>query len=109
VLRRAYEESPSCAGNRTATQEGIDDEEFCEYLYLYSISDSDTDSAVCRLVKTARDCHSFYVGRLCGNLFKWLIDRFWLARAEVYYPQCVSDLESDQTPLPPSPASVTVD
>ncbi|RUS80667.1 hypothetical protein EGW08_011571, partial [Elysia chlorotica] len=105
VLERAYAESPSCAGNRTATYLLNTRGFSCETLYLPSINDNTTDSFNCSLIKDTKDCETGYTESLCGNLYVWLLDRFWLATAEEFYPECVSYLESEMSPLPPSPAS----
>ncbi|RUS87371.1 hypothetical protein EGW08_004825, partial [Elysia chlorotica] len=104
ALHRIYEESPTCAGNKSVQQRFIDNEEVC--ISRFEIPNLDeTDSANCGPFKNLRNCDRNFVRSLCGDLYGWFSDRLWLAIAKVYFPICVSDLESDQQPFPPSPAS----
>ncbi|RUS78068.1 hypothetical protein EGW08_014180, partial [Elysia chlorotica] len=105
VLERIYEESP-CVGNITVYSSYINNGLVCNSLYdLSSITENTTDSEMCSIVKGNRNCDSAFIRNACGDLYGWLIERFWLAAAEVFFPQCVSDLESDQISLPPNQTS----
>ncbi|RUS72572.1 hypothetical protein EGW08_019658, partial [Elysia chlorotica] len=105
---RLYEESPSssCIGNRTLVLETFwANRKFCNKLYKYSVNETTPDSERCRILKEKRNCDRNFVVSLCGDLYGWIIDRFYLSQSEEYNPECVSDLEKDQTPIPPKPAS----
>ncbi|RUS73938.1 hypothetical protein EGW08_018295 [Elysia chlorotica] len=99
-----YEESPSCVGNYSVLYLIMDNEMLCNNRLNISLG-NDTDPAICGPFKELRNCVGDFYRGLCGDLYAWFNDRLWLAVAEVFFLQCVSDLESDQTPVPPIPAS----
>ncbi|RUS79488.1 hypothetical protein EGW08_012756, partial [Elysia chlorotica] len=104
VLERIYEESV-CAGNGTATYLAQNNLNACRALHENTITNSTPNDEICNIVRATRNCDRNYIRNMCGTLFNWLIDRLWVAKAQSFYPHCVSILESDQHALPPRPAS----
>ncbi|KAK3778560.1 hypothetical protein RRG08_013710, partial [Elysia crispata] len=89
-LRRIYNEASSCIGNSTKTSQANTNRRNCRTNHENQITSSMTTAQKCTKVHATRDCDRDYIGNMCGDLFRWVIDQSWKAYIEVYYSDCVS-------------------
>ncbi|GFS19313.1 hypothetical protein ElyMa_003286100 [Elysia marginata] len=86
--RRIYSESANCVGNNTATTLANSNRQTCKNQHERTITESMTDTQKCNLLNATRMCDRNYVGDMCGDLFRWMIDAMWMTYLEVFYKNC---------------------
>ncbi|GFN80192.1 hypothetical protein PoB_000669800 [Plakobranchus ocellatus] len=103
--RRIYREERHCLGNRTKTALVKNKFCTCKSLFLPNESTEIINMNVCSLAKQSRDCIINFAGRLCSDLSKWLLDKYWIEIVHYQHPHCIRQFEAEAYPLPPERAS----
>ncbi|GFS21375.1 hypothetical protein ElyMa_001592800 [Elysia marginata] len=99
-FRRIYTEASACLGNLTKVASATTNRNSCKALYENTITDSMSLTEKCNLLDQTRTCDRNFIGNMCGDLYRWMVDASWMARIQVYFNECHSTLSSSQFAFP---------